>query len=130
MIDKQKKNKNKLRNTVIIVSVLVLFTPFILISNLYPFMRFGMFAEKIEPSKGLEVFEVRLKGQKSAVTKKEIAISDFMLNYLVRNYYYKGEIIACANNLYALSKKPICIYKQVIVNKQVNEELILCFPNE
>ena len=130
MVDKQKIKQNKLRNIVIVVSVLVLFTPFIFISNLYPFMRFGMFAEKIESSKGLEVFEVRLKGKKKPVTTKEIAISDFMLNYLLRNHYYKGQIVNCAKNLYTLSKQPICIYKKLIIDKQINEELILCYPNE
>lgn len=130
MKDKQKIKQARFRNTFIFVSVLVLLTPFIFISNLYPFMRFGMFAEKVNLGKGVEIFEVRLAATDIGVTKKDIAISDFMLNYLVRNYYYKGEINTCAKNLYSLIHKPICIYKKNIIEKAIKEELIYCYPND
>jgi hypothetical protein len=130
MKDKQKIKQARFRNTFVFVSVLVLLTPFIFISNLYPFMRFGMFAEKVDLGKGVEVFEVRLAATDIGVTKKDIAISDFMLNYLVRNYYYKGEINTCAKKLYSLSHQPICIYKKNIIEKAIKEELIYCYPND
>jgi len=125
-----KRNQTKVRNIIVTLSLLVLFTPFIFITNLFPFMRFGMFAEKVTTISGIEVFEVRLKGKEIKVTKQEIPISHFMLNYLIRNYYYKGQINTCAINLYQLSKQTICIYKKNISEKHTSEELILCYPNE
>lgn len=95
-------------------------------------MRFGMFAEKPTPSKGIELFEVRYNKQNQAIDQKELAIPPHMLSYLIRGDYYKGEIESCAQHLYQLAgaSKAINIYKVTIREKIKTEELIYTYPNE
>ena len=123
---------HKLRNTTIVISVLILFTPFIFISNLYPFMRFGMFAEKTEPTQGIELFEVRFINDSTPVPQEKIAIPAHMLNYLIRNHYYKGQIATCIEKLYLLTNqnRQIEIYRRIVKDNIISEELILRYPNE
>lgn len=123
------KQSTKFRNTIITLSVLAILTPFILISNLYPFMRFSMFAEKVDNNQGIEVFEVRLKDHPTTATTNEIAIPAQMLNSIIRNRYYKGQILSCIKHLYSLSKEPICIYRKEIMDRITKEELVICYPN-
>ena len=125
----KEKQSTQFRNTIITLSVLAILTPFILISNLYPFMRFGMFAEKVNNNQGIEVFEVRLKVHATTVSTEEIAIPDQMLNSVIRNHYYKGQILSCIKKLYTLNKEPICIYRKQTIDRVIKEELIICYPN-
>ncbi len=91
-----------------------------------------MFAEKVQTSQGIELFEVRLGNSTQAVSQKQIAIPEHMLNYLIRNYYYKNQLDTCAKNLYALTNKKhtLHIYKKTIKGATSEEQLILQYPNE
>jgi hypothetical protein len=95
-------------------------------------MRFGMFAEKVEPTKGIEIFEVQFPNKDKAISQDAIAIPPHMLSYLIRNYYYKGQIKKCAINLYQLTDKKTTIelYKLTIINQKKNKNLIYRYPNE
>ena len=130
MSNKNKKKETKTRNTVIIISLVILFTPFIFISNLFPFMRFGMYAETVAKDKGVEVFELRNKETNQITTIEELPIPESILNDLLRNYYYKREIASCLKNIYSITQEPICIYKKVIIGSTEKTELISCYPNE
>jgi hypothetical protein len=132
MKNERTSNSNKLRNIIIVSSMLMFIVPFISISNLYPFMRFGMFAEKVEPTKGIEIFEVQFPNKDKAISQDAIAIPPHMLSYLIRNYYYKGQIKKCAINLYQLTDKKTTIelYKLTIINQKKNKNLIYRYPNE
>ena len=114
------------------VSLLMLAIPFIFITNLFPFMRFGMFAEKPSISQGIELFEVRFLNQNKAISQEQLAIPPHMLSSLIRTYYYKGEIDKCANNIYQLAgnNHTITIYKLTTKEKINSTELIYIYPNE
>ena len=114
------------------VSLLMLAIPFIFITNLFPFMRFGMFAEKPSISQGIELFEVRFLNQNKAISQEQLAIPPHMLSSLIRTYYYKGEIDRFAKNIYQLAgnNHTITIYKLTTKEKINSTELIYIYPNE
>lgn len=69
--------------------------PFILQTTLYPFFRFGMFAEPVRYSVQAEQFVlVRFSpaGKESSYVSDGIGIGKSKLDYLLRNYYYRNEI--------------------------------------
>lgn len=74
--------------------LLGLFLPFVLQQTIYPFFRFGMFAEPVTREIQQEVF--RLAGMRTdASMDMEISeytgISRSNLDYLLRNYYYRDQ---------------------------------------
>jgi hypothetical protein len=71
-----------------------LLIPFILQQTVYPFFRFGMFAEPVKSEIQSEYFRLIGKNSKSV---KGVAVSPLTgiksstMDYLLRNYYYRGE---------------------------------------
>lgn len=71
--------------------LLLLWLPFVLMTDLFPFMRFGMFAEPVKTVQQTEYFIIT---QKRGKTEKVIdpntsGVPVQTLNYLVRNSYYQ-----------------------------------------
>lgn len=67
---------------------------FVLMTDFYPFMRTGMFAEPVRHSGQTEYFIVsytNTQGDSSAFQPQTIGFSDSKLNYLSRAYYYREE---------------------------------------
>ena len=67
--------------------------PFVLLNDFFPFFRFGMFAEPVKNSLQTEQFVVLRKqnGYCSELNQYEIGLHKGQLDYLYRNYYYRGE---------------------------------------
>lgn len=66
--------------------------PFVLLNDLYPFFRFGMFAEPVARAVQTESFLLRyrdINGKRYSVGPAAVGLSS--LPYLMRNYYYRGE---------------------------------------
>lgn len=76
-----------------ILTLAGLLVPFILITDLYPFFRLGMFAEPASREVQTERFEIFIDDT-TGIRKfntEEVHINPNNLQYLVRNYYYRDE---------------------------------------
>jgi hypothetical protein len=90
------------RNIIIIFFLSMSFIPFMLISDLFPFMRFGMFAETIHTNAQTEIFQISVQkenGNVEPLSKRQRAMDESHLNYLVRKYYYDSNITFLTNQL-------------------------------
>lgn len=78
------------------------FVPFILMTDLFPFMRFGMFAETVQSTPQKEKFSIHIilpDGRTQLLTERQIGLDESHLNYLVRTYFYNEQIIFFAVHL-------------------------------
>ncbi len=84
--------------------------PFILLTDVYPFFRFGMFAEPVKRTIQTEIFSLRAvdgKGQYQYISPANLRMGS--LSYLMRNYYYRGEVQLFLNRIHTLyqQQKPV-----------------------
>lgn len=81
------------RNYIIVAFLLCCWIPFILITDLFPFMRMGMFAEPIKEDFQTERFEVWVytEGQAELYDPKRYGTDPSVLYYLARNHYYRQQ---------------------------------------
>lgn len=86
------RDRVKVKQLVIVGMLISMIMPFILITDLYPFFRFGMFAEPVKRSIQLEQFALQYQDEKyrTYIAHPE-ALGLVSLPYLMRNYYYRGE---------------------------------------
>jgi hypothetical protein len=78
--------------TILMVSGLLV--PFILITDIFPFMRFGMFAEPIRQNNQIErfiIYQTDQFQQKTILDPEKIGINPNTFYYLCRNYIYRNE---------------------------------------
>ena len=82
-----------MKRFVVVATLAGLILPFILQTQLYPFFRFGMFAEEIETPIQLEHFHLVVTSSvKRIVLDPSLAgLTQGNLNYLLRNYVYRNE---------------------------------------
>ena len=81
-----------MKKYIIITSLILLCIPFVLIKTVYPFFRFGMFAEPIKTTAQTESFKVYYEtatGQKQVFDGTAIGLSKTVYGNMMRNYYYK-----------------------------------------
>lgn len=86
--------KIRVRNIIIILSLVAVTLPFILVTDLFPFMRFGMFAEPVKHTAQTESFILTYltrEGKEKVFDPQEIGIEPHFFFYLTRNYYYRKE---------------------------------------
>ncbi|MEY3451809.1 MAG: hypothetical protein RL711_1635 [Bacteroidota bacterium] len=71
--------------------LLLLWLPFVLMTDLFPFMRFGMFAEPVKTTRQTEFFIITLKrgNNEKVIDPITSGIPVQTLNYLARNSYYQ-----------------------------------------
>ncbi len=80
--------------------------PFVLLTDLYPFFRFGMFAEPVSRAVQTERFVVRYLdagGRPHLVAPAEVGLGELV--YLLRNYYYRGETDRLLQRLHGLHRR-------------------------
>ena len=67
--------------------------PFILVTDFYPFFRFGMFAEPVRNATQVEEFviEANTQGRYQALSPELTGLHSSNLFYLYRAYYYQGK---------------------------------------
>jgi hypothetical protein len=82
-----------LRNYIIVIFLLCCWIPFVLITDLFPFMRLGMFAEPIKEDFQTERFQVRVYegGQMHVYDPSFDGTDASVLHYLARNHYYRNQ---------------------------------------
>jgi len=82
------------KNTTILAMFFCLFVPFVLLNNLYPFWRFGMFAEPVKSQVQTEKFKIyrfSASGHSEYFSPEKIGFDENQFLYLARNYYYKSQ---------------------------------------
>ncbi len=100
------------KKVIICGMLLCLWIPFILITDIYPFFRFGMFAEPVKQAVQLEQFAIRYEdtqGSLHLVSPLQLGIGS--LPYLMRNYYYRNESAELLKHLHTIytAKQPKAI---------------------
>ncbi|UZR94610.1 hypothetical protein [Chondrinema litorale] len=68
--------------------------PFILQKSIFPFYRFGMFAEPVINKVQTEKFEILIeynKHKKEVFNAQERGLYESIFTYLMRNYYYRNQ---------------------------------------
>ena len=72
------------------VFIFLLILPFLTITDFYPFMRFGMFAEPIRTYAQLETYRLGIFKNKSIqiVNMDSLGLSEGKFNYLARTYIH------------------------------------------
>jgi hypothetical protein len=84
----------KLKPLIYFLTLLGILVPFILITDIFPFLRFGMFAEPLDKSKQVEIFYIEYKDYQAnwqRFNPEEYQMQDETFQYLARNYYYRKE---------------------------------------
>lgn len=77
------------------VSFILLSLPFVFLKTIYPFFRFGMFAEPVKTTVQTESFVVYYQtstGEKRAFDGTQIGLSKTVYANMMRNYYYKNKV--------------------------------------
>jgi len=85
--------KIKLKNIIITGFIAALILPFILVTDLFPFARFGMFAEPVRATDTLQVFEPEYykHHQWHHLDGRDLHLASNSFMYLARNYYYRNQ---------------------------------------
>jgi hypothetical protein len=86
--------QDKLKNAVTISITVLALIPFVLLTDLFPFFRFGMFAEPLKSSIQTESFYVTTindEGKEEIFNPENFSANTSDLNYLCRNYFYRKE---------------------------------------
>ncbi|GAL83047.1 hypothetical protein MYP_273 [Sporocytophaga myxococcoides] len=93
--------KIKLKNIIISGFIAALILPFILITDLFPFARFGMFAEPVSSADTLKIFEAEFyqNHQWHNLNAKQFNMASGSFMYLARNYYYRNQSQEFLNKL-------------------------------
>ena len=92
-----------MKRTVIFLMLLGVTVPFVLLTDVYPFFRFGMFAEPVQRAVQTERFVVRYldaAGRPHAVAPADVGLGELV--YLLRNYHYRGETERLLERLHGL----------------------------
>ncbi|MDN5200619.1 hypothetical protein QQ008_04580 [Fulvivirgaceae bacterium BMA10] len=83
--------------------------PFILQVNIYPFFRFGMFAEAVHreiQTEQFQIYTIDRQGSRKLLQPDEVGISKSNWDYLLRNHYYRNENVVFLKKLRTLMKEP------------------------
>jgi hypothetical protein len=126
----------------IAIALLLVWLPFLLINDFYPFFRFGMFAEPIRTNQKEELFILYYTNKKNIVYKfntYQIGVDESVFNYLVRKYYYQNKMNdfekkfrKSTQNLYSTNQdvKAWHLYRVQISNKKRDSSLIATYENK
>ena len=85
-----------------------LLVPFILITDFFPFLRFGMFAEPVKASVQTENFVVYQRldnGKRVHFNPAWIGSNENVFLYLCRNYYYRKQMSQFAEKVFRSTKE-------------------------
>ncbi len=93
--------KIKLKNIIITGFIAALILPFILITDFFPFARFGMFAEPVSSVDTLKIFEAEYfkNHQWHKLDAKQFNMASGSFMYLAGNYFYRNQSKEFLNKL-------------------------------
>ncbi len=103
-----------------------------LLTDLFPFMRFGMFSETVKQNPQKEFFSVTVQkkdGTMERLSVRQTAIDDVQLNYITRKYFYQNKIdllVSILLNSGLLQKDEHLIITQKILSNRtwINKTII------
>ncbi|GAB4340222.1 MAG: hypothetical protein OHK0038_19660 [Flammeovirgaceae bacterium] len=107
----------------------MLLLPFVVMRDIFPFYRFGMFAEPL-PKGVLETFEISFRDEKNQLKyfqSMDYEIPESKLEMWKRNYYYRGEAEKLLLNLKKLQKGKTFDWKlyQIKISPQKTDTLLV-----
>lgn len=126
----------------IAIVLLLVWLPFLLINDFYPFFRFGMFAEPIRKHQTEELFILYYTNKQNNVYKfntYQLGVDESVFNYLVRKYYYQNKMNdfekkfrKSTQNLYSTYQdvKTWNLYRIQISNTKRDSSLIATYENK
>lgn len=94
------------KNIITIILFAGLLVPFILLTDIFPFMRFGMFAEPVRVELTTEkflIYKTTDTGLKTVLQPEETGINPNTFHYLCRNYVYRNETKVFAEKLFSIT---------------------------
>ena len=102
----KKTNDLRIKNGVIAGFLLLVWLPFLLFNDVYPFFRFGMFAEPVKNTKSTETFTV-VYTDATGRHPWDFQQAGLPANpaYLFRNYYYRHETTALLRRIHAVAAR-------------------------
>lgn len=115
-----------IKNTVITITLIAVTIPFILVTDIFPFLRFGMFAEPIKTNIQKEIFIITYKnnqGKEQLFDPKKAGIEKHFFYYLVRNYYYRNEspiLIKNIEKIYPTKGIECWNIKRILISDSIN----------
>ena len=123
---------SKTRHSIIFLFLTMSFIPFMLLTDLFPFMRFGMFSETVKQNPQKEFFSVTVQkkdGTMERLSVRQTAIDDVQLNYITRKYFYQNKIdllVSILLNSGLLQKDEHLIITQKILSNRtwINKTII------
>lgn len=98
-----------LKNSTISFMFFLILLPFILVSNFYPFFRYGMFAEPVKAEKKLEKFIIyytNTQNKKCTFSSENIGFNEGHFQYIIRNHYYNSKGLFLLKNLHKINANP------------------------
>jgi len=117
----------------------LIWLPFIFLTDLYPFLRFGMFAEPVSQQATKEIFVLYVE-KGSRLEKYDTyfwGIDESVFNYLARKYYYQkrldflGENLCNAHRkLYPQSPQKWFLYREIFQNNHLQKELVATYETQ
>ncbi|MDF9797193.1 hypothetical protein OKW21_002456 [Catalinimonas alkaloidigena] len=123
----------RLRYALSIITIFALFFPFIMQQTFFPFFRFGMFAEPVTRKIQTETFHLIGVNEKGMVEKQlgeKVGVDQSKLNYLLRNYYYRGEADKFTKQFYQLLPEDLHVDTVLVLRSMLNDSSIIArYPN-
>lgn len=125
-----------LKNKVIVVSFIFLWLPFLLLTDLFPFLRFGMFAEPLQQNTSQEFF-VLYTQQNGRLQKYDTnlwGLDETVFNYLTRQYHYQGRLkelgevlVKAHQEMYPQSQEKWYLYREILHKGQYHQEILITY---
>lgn len=119
---------SKIKNIIIAGMLFLVTLPFLLITDIFPFLRFGMFAEPVRTEKQMELFEVSYLDSsmnERTLNPEMVGIEPHFFLYIARNYYYRKETDKFLKNISRLSSDINASewrMKKIILSKNKEQE--------
>ena len=103
-----------MKKTIIIGFILLLTLPFIFIKTLFPFYRFGMFAEPVKTSTQTERLSIRYQQENGLWTSfdgTEIGLSESVFASLMRKHHYQDQEVELLQKTASVYQKAIIVWE-------------------
>ncbi len=97
-----------LKKVVLFVFAVWFLVPFVLMTDMYPFMRYGMFAERVKTSQTTEMLQLwcTYRGLPACPFEPEtIGLTNNHFGYVLRHYFYTNHIKQLFSQIHTLTLK-------------------------
>ncbi len=123
-----------LKKIVRLIFVVWFLVPFVLMTDLYPFFRYGMFAEPVKPQQTTEMLQLWWKPvdlPAQLFEPKTIGLTENHFGYMLRHYFYNNRIKQLFSQTHYLTlkkmPKPAILWqlKQLRISPEKTDTLIV-----